>query len=224
MHRANALRLALRLLFIHYYSYPRCEIRLPARKRANENARSLRIAAAPGNLARACRGTRAHARVRVRLSCEYRVQAGSKITRLSQHVRLVCVRTRLRFNWSLPFDFYTSREIRRGRKHRTYSFFSTFLSVILLKICSSFEFAGFFYLAAFDCCRGNCTIFSREHRSLIVYFGIEWGRFFFTSAFDTAMMYITGYLHGSHSGATRYMSSRAMVHSTVARTPRTQRG
>lgn len=70
MYRANARRLALRLLFIHYYSCPRCKIRLPARKRANETL-VLRNAAAPRNLARARRDARAHARVHVRLSCEY---------------------------------------------------------------------------------------------------------------------------------------------------------
>lgn len=80
MHRECARELALRLLFIHYYSHPssyaRCEISLPARKRANETRPFSRNATAPRNLARARRRytcarvcARPRARCSIGLSC-----------------------------------------------------------------------------------------------------------------------------------------------------------
>lgn len=121
----------------------------------------------------------------------------------------------------------------RGLMKTKYIFFSQPLLVTLLKFaCSSVLLFKSWIRKSFIYPRNlliivvkeNCTVFSHSPIHVMVYFG----RIFFSTAVRYGDIpddvYYGLFATGSHSGVTRYMSSRAMVHSTVARTPRTQRG
>jgi len=84
-----------------------------------------------------------------------RVQADSKITRLSQHVRdtrrsrtsrvreNACARrVVIAFQLVVAFRFLHLEGDSTKTKYRAYLFFSTLLSVTIFKICLSFEFAS----------------------------------------------------------------------------------